>query len=437
MKTEQEQAPIYVGPAERLRKKDPSYADLKLMEGFPPPACNQVTLDNWLLPPYNRWSYAHVRELAPTRMVKGADEVSKFQREEGISAQEVNDIEVYDDYGNELTYKEFLEMTACDGILILRNGKIVEEQYFNGYTRHDQHIMMSVTKSVIGTIMMHLIGEGEIAADSLVTDHIPELMEGPYRGKTVQQVMDMQIALQYSEEYSDPNADIWKYTTAMGFANWDSAKGGPKSIYEYLISMKQGVAMEGQFQYSTPNTDVLAWVAERALDQNISTIFSERIFSKLSTSKNNAYWLLDASGTEAAGAGLNLTLRDAARFGQMVLNKGTYNGEEIMKKKIFENLLNQADTPEMKKSFADSSSSDFAGRENWSYHNQWWMSNNETQAFSAIGVYGQGIYINPTHNIVIIRQSSNKEANNDPLLASNLNINNQVAVEIARILDNK
>ena len=108
-----------------------------------------------------------------------------------------------------MSFKEALQKVYTDGVLVMHHGEIVYEEYFGSLTEDGQHAAMSVTKSFTGTLGAILAAEGLIDTSKLVSFYIPELTTSAFGDATVRQVMDMTTALQFSEDYADPNAEIW------------------------------------------------------------------------------------------------------------------------------------------------------------------------------------------------------------------------------------
>ena len=137
----------------------------------------------------------------------------------------------------------------------------------------------------------------------------------------------------------------------------------------------------------------------------MATHIGERIWSKLGA-EEDALLLLDPTGTEWAGAGLNATLRDLARFGEMMRNGGKWNGQQIIPAAIIEDLQRGAD----RKAFADFGR---RGMNGYSYHNQWWISHNADGVYGAMGVHGQLIHINTAAELTVVRTASHPIASNE------------------------
>ncbi|WP_193165950.1 serine hydrolase domain-containing protein [Microbulbifer hainanensis] len=377
-------------------------AELGLMQGEPPPLEKRVDQSNFMQAPYNRWALQHMRELVPTREVPRGSGAPTPLEDNG---QDLDDFTVPLASGRNLSVKRWLQESYTDGFLVLHRGKLVYERYFNGQTPGSHHQMFSATKSFTGTMLLMLADEGKVDLQSPVREYLPELKSSAYGDASVQQVLDMTVGVQYSEAYTDPNADIWKYGFVFGIGKAPGNYRGPLNIHDYLVTLKKRGQHGEAFHYVTPDTDVLGWIVRRVSGQNLSQFFSARIWSKLGAEHDAFYWL-DHGATEMAGGGLNITLRDGARLGQMILQQGRYNGSQIVPRKVASRVLQKGDPVPFNRFYQDP----WYEQIGYAYHDQWWTFNNSHKAVSAIGVHGQFIYIDPEAQVVIVKQSSHPEA---------------------------
>lgn len=310
---------VFFGFSLGLSAKESSL-EADFMKGFPAALEGKVTSDNFMLSPYNRWGFQHIRELQPTREVyKGLDQVSAF---ESVNI-DLDSMRFDLESGRKLSLDTWLNEAYTDSFIVLHKGKIVYEKYFNGMQAHTQHQMFSATKSIVATLTLMLIDEGLIDPDKKIKSYLPELTGSAFESATVQQVLDMTVSLDFSEDYTDSNADIWEYGYVFSILG-KAPQGykGATSIHEYLPTLKKGKSDHGNaFHYVTPNTDVLGWLNSRVSGDSLSTLISERFWQRLGVERDGYIWL-ESQGVEMAGGGLNITARDAARFGQMVLQGG-------------------------------------------------------------------------------------------------------------------
>ena len=221
---------------------------------------------------------------------------------------------------------------------------------------------------------------------------------------TVRQVLDMTTGLKYSENYGDPNAEIWAHVRAGSVLPRPPGYQGPGTFYEFLQTVQKEGEHGQAFAYKTVNTDALGWVIRRVTGKSIGENLHERIWSKLGP-EQDAYFTIDLVGNEFAGGGLNTALRDLARFGEMMRLDGYYNGQQIVPKAVVADIRGGGD----KDKFAGAGYKTLPG---WSYRNMWWVSHNEHGAYSARGIHGQAIYIDPKAEMVIARYASHPLPNN-------------------------
>lgn len=138
-----------------------------------------------------------------------------------------------------MTWETFLWENYTDGMLILHKGKVVYERYFSELTETDVHAVMSLTKSFTGILASNLVAEGKIDDTKPVIAYVPELKNSAYADATVREVMDMTTALKYSEDYADPNADIWDFSKAGNPLPKPKDYDGPIGYFEYLETIKK------------------------------------------------------------------------------------------------------------------------------------------------------------------------------------------------------
>ncbi|WP_235203518.1 serine hydrolase domain-containing protein [Sulfuriroseicoccus oceanibius] len=376
------------------------------MEGFPPPQNKLIGQpdSNYFSFPKLRWTVCHFRELLPTKQVSrglGAPiPLPVAPEDKGI------DYVTFTPIGSDtkMTWKDSLAANYTDGILVLHQGEIVYERYFGALREDGKHGAMSMTKSMTGLLAEILVAEGTLDENAKVVTIVPELEGSAFGDATVRQVMDMTTALRYSENYADPNADIWVYSAAASPLPKPADYTGPRGYYEYLQTVQKEGTHGEAFGYKTINTDALGWILARTTNKDVATLLSERLWRKIGA-EQDGYMTVDSTGTPFAGGGLSAGLRDLGRIGQLVLNGGELNGEEIFPVEAVENIRSGGD----KAAFAKAG---YKALEGGSYRGMWWIFHNPHGAFAARGVHGQTIYIDPTAEMVIVRFASHPKAKN-------------------------
>ncbi|MBU2537769.1 MAG: beta-lactamase family protein [Proteobacteria bacterium] len=384
-------------------ESDPKKLDW--MMGFPPPPDKLIMQpeSDFFSFPKLRWTVCHIQELMPTKLVSrgiGTPVPLEYAIDDGIDAVTFTPM----DGGKAMTWKESLSANYTDGILILHKGRVVYEKYFGCLDEMGKHAAMSMTKSITGLLAEMLVVEGQLDDTVTVSSIIPELKDSAFGSATVRQVMDMTTALDYSEDYSNPKADIWAYSKAASPLPKPRGYEGPNGYFEYLQSVKQEGVHGEAFGYRTINTDALGWIISKVTGKNLAHLLSNRIWSRMGA-EQDGYMTVDAKGTPFAGGGLSAGMRDLGRIGLLMLNDGKINGQRLFPKEVMENIRAGGD----KKAFAQAGYKTLKGG---SYHSMWWVLHNKHGAFAARGVHGQTIYIDPTAEMVIVRFASFPTAKN-------------------------
>lgn len=376
---------------------------LGMMQGFPPPPDKTIRFIDGSSSrfPNTRWAFSHIRELVPTANVsRGEGPVVPLLRAE----RDLGNVAITTMDGKAITFNDALGLTYTDGILVLHKGQVVYEKYLGEGAAQRPHIAFSVTKSFVGTLAAMLAAEGKLDPTAPVTKYVPELKDTAYGDATVRQVMDMTIGVKFSENYADPNAEVFDYARAGGMVPAAPNYQGPRTFYSFLVTLKKEGEHGQAFAYKTANAEILAWIVKRASGQSMADLLSSAIWSKLGA-EHDAYFMVDSIGTESGGGGLNTALRDLARFGEMMRNKGKFNGQQIVPEAAVADIVKGGN----KEDFAKAGYTLLKG---WSYRDMWWITNNEHNAYMARGIYGQSIYIDPTAQMVIVRYASHPIAAN-------------------------
>ncbi|THB79919.1 MAG: class C beta-lactamase-related serine hydrolase [Desulfobulbaceae bacterium] len=375
------------------------------MTGFPPPDDKLIMQpeSNFFSFPKLRWTVCHIRELMPTKQVSrgiGAPVSLEYDLTDEIDAITFTPL----DSTGSMSWKESLAKNYTDGILIIHKNKVVYERYFGALHETGKHAAMSMTKSLTGLLAEILVVEGTLDETVRVATIVPELKDSAFGSATVRQVMDMTTALDYSEDYSDPDADIWLYSKAASPLPKPKEYTGPDGYFEYLQTVRQDGTHGQVFGYRTINTDALGWIVSRVTGKDLTALLSDRIWSKMGA-EQDGYMTVDAKGTPFAGGGLSAGLRDLGRIGLLMLHNGEINGQRLFPKAVVSNIRAGGD----KEAFARAGYKTLSGG---SYRSMWWVFHNTHGAFAARGVHGQTIYVDPTAEMVIVRFASFPTAKN-------------------------
>ncbi|PEW06809.1 6-aminohexanoate hydrolase [Bacillus cereus] len=365
------------------------------------PTKDNVTKENWLDDPYLRWSYTHMKEFTLINEVKNnPDQVAHFP----TALQNLDDFAVQRGFGNTTPLKKLLDENKTDAFVVVQNGQLVYERYFNEYNESDPHGMASLAKVFTGAIIQSLAEENFIDVEKTADTYIKELKNTPFGKATLQQLLDMQVSAEYPThgymQLGLENQDAQLYLASNILPRGKNYEG-PMKIYDMLLEAEETAPPGSTFSYNNGSTETLAWIIRTITGKSLSENVSERFWSQIGM-EENAYYVTDETKVEQASAGLNATARDMARFGQLLLNNGQYNGKQIVPSSITKSVKN---VQEGELAIGRGASI--------SYHNQWWIPHNEQGAFEVLGSYGQTLYIDPKANMVIVHFSSNAAPSNE------------------------
>ncbi|MEE4301042.1 MAG: serine hydrolase [Pseudomonadales bacterium] len=402
--------PLAVAVAAAPARPLPSAAEsdprtLGWMRGFPPPADRIVGQpdSNYFSFPKLRWTVCHFRELLPTKVVSRglrAPVPLAYALDDGIDAVTFTPL----GSDEEMTWAEAFDANYTDGLLVLHEGRVVHERYAGCLDESGKHGAMSMTKSLTGLLAEILVAEGRLDETALVSTVVPELSGSAFGDATVRQVMDMTTALDYSEDYSDPTADVWTYAAAANPLPKPVDYEGPRSYYEYLQTVRKAGQHGEAFGYKTINTDALGWIIARTTGRSVTELLSERIWRRMGA-EQDGYFTVDSIGTPFAGGGLSAGLRDLGRIGQLMLDEGVSGGERLFPAEVVRSIRAGGD----REAFAKAG---YATLEGGSYRSMWWLFHDDHGAYAARGVHGQTIYVDPTAQMVIVRFASFPQAKN-------------------------
>jgi len=371
----------------------------QLMTGAPPfPADRLVTLANWQDPPFNRWGFQHIRDLIPTaRIRRGDGPVWDLPRGERNLAG------VRLPFGDRsVDLETFLDATYTDAFLVVHRGSIVHEQYRNSMTPDTTHLLMSVSKSVTSAVCGSLVAKGRLSAEDLVTRHVPELAGTSWDGCTVRDLLDMRAGTRFNEDYADLRADVrvyeqiylWRPKTDVDL---------PSSITDYYPSLRNIRPHGGPFDYRSILTDVLAWVMERAAGDRLSELISTLLWQPMGA-EFDAEITVDAVGNPMADGGICTTLRDLARFGQLLANRGRRDGAAVIPESwIVDTLTPGPDSVEAY--LASEPDAEQVARGSY-YRNQFWVFDPAAPIYRCSGINGQSVLVHGPADAVIAKLST-------------------------------
>ncbi|MGO2520534.1 MAG: serine hydrolase domain-containing protein [Microbacterium sp.] len=349
-----------------------------------PGAESAPTQDTWQDAPHNRWAFANVNDFVPTMTIARRKPARAGSVELGSLAG-IGDL------------VRRLESAYTDALVVVQRGSVIAEYYRPGFAPRDRHLLMSVSKSICGITLATLIDDGHVDPQSLVSGYLPELSGSAYGAVTVQQVMDMTVAVDYDEDYRNPDSEV---RAQDRIARWSPSRAGdPVDTYEFLQTLRSNGVPGERFQYCSADTDVLAWIIEAVTGQRYGDVVAERVWQRLGC-RDDASITVDAGGFAFANGGISCTARDLARIGELMLGGGALDSERIVSEAWVRQTLAGGD-PQLARGLAIQRT-----HENAAYRNQWWSTGNERGNVYAVGIHGQYVWLDPLTDTVIVKLSS-------------------------------
>jgi len=349
-----------------------------------PPQLPQATLANWREAPYNRWAFHHVRELIPS-----ADIAHDPRRVRELPARPRElEIRVEPDSGEPRSLAQFLAETQSDGFVVLHRGALIAEHYANGLSAASPHILMSVSKSMLGL----LFGSLAIDAERQVTEFVPELANTGYQGASVRHLLDMRTGVAFAEDYLATSGPIVEYRKSTGW-NPLAPCGTPSDLHSVFQHLRERDGPHGgRFHYISPNTDLLGWVVERATGRRYAELMSEHLWRPIGA-EHSAYITVDRLGAPRTAGGMCVTARDLARVGQWMIE---HPSEWVR------DIETRGDRTAWD---AGSFVAYFPGMP-MRYRSQWYVLEGEAPLIFALGIHGQNLFVDRKNEIVIAKLSS-------------------------------
>ena len=378
------------------------------MQGFPPRAAGQVTLANWRNPPFNRWAFHHVREIVPAADIP--NDPSRVSPLEGRSDLDLP------------LLGAFMQETDTDGLAIVHRGRLVFERYAGGTSPETPHILMSVSKSMLGLLAGILQAKGELDPGAPVTQYVPELESTAYRGATVRQLLDMRTGVAFDEDYLATSGPMVAYRKSSG---WNPVEPGERAgdLRSFFQELREkDKSHGGPFRYTSPNTDLLGWVIERATGARYADLMSERLWKPLGAERS-AYITVDRLGAPRCAGGMCVTLRDLARVGQMMVE----GGRGIVPAAWIDDLERRGERAAWE---AGNFAGYFPGLP-LRYRAKWYALDGAAPMLFGWGIHGQHLFVDRARQVVIAKLSSQGQPVDLPRMAKTLEAVSRIRAALA------
>lgn len=343
---------------------------------------SSVNEGNWQEPGNVRWAFQHMADLFPVATIgRGDGTVAPLPRGSGPAG---------------LT----MPMEDTDAWLALYDGELVAEHYAGTMTADTRHLLMSVSKSVVGLVAGILAERGQLDLEAAVTTYLPDLSGSGWDGATVRNLLDMRVGIHFSEDYLDPASQVRRLDESVGWA--ERGPDSPANLRAFLAELRCDRAHGGPFAYSSAITDALGMVCEAAARVPFPELASDLLWSRIGA-EHDAIVTLDPAGTSMFDGGICATTRDLARFGALIAAGGrSLLGEQVVPTAWIDDLFRGG--PDSAAAFAAAEQDH--GLAGGSYRGQFWLPDARGEVVLCLGIHGQMIYVDRVRGFVGVKLAS-------------------------------
>jgi CubicO group peptidase (beta-lactamase class C family) len=271
----------------------------------------------------------------------------------------------------------FMAAQRSAAVVVLHDGKLRLERYGLGFDATGRWTSFSVAKSMTSTLVGAAIRDGHIKSmDDKVSDYIPQMKGSAYDDVSIRQLLTMTSGVRWNEDYGDPQSDVARF-------NNHKPEEGVDALVSYMRQLPRVAPAGTRWHYSTGETNLVGILLNQATRKPLATYLSEKIWVPAGM-EYPATWILSKTGQEISGCCIQASPRDFARVGQFILNGAMVKGTSI----VPDGWLAEATSTRMP-----------IGQPERGYGYQWWTY--ADGSYSARGIFGQGIFIDPKRKLVI------------------------------------
>ena len=369
-----------------------------------------VNLENWRIRPYSTWAFQNVQEVVPSATIQAKGNAGPEQ----IGASGLGAIDATAPHGRKVSLLEWLAQTETDSLVVMKSGRMVFDWHADHRDPSRPHIIFSVSKSLTGLLAGALIAEGALGADEPIIKYIPEAKGSAFADATLRYLLDMQVSVDFVEDYLDKTGAFDRYRRATG---WNPPAPGEASgdLLSFITTIQKGDAEHGVIHaYRSPDTDLMGVVLERAGGDRFHRLLERYLWQPMGA-RCDAQITVDRIGTARAAGGISVTARDMARVGELV----RMNGAGVIDESWIADMWSGGSHDVWQRGGQTALFPKGAYR-------SFWYTTGEGEMF-ALGIHGQWIWIDPAREVVIAKQSSQSQPVSDPMKAANVASFRQIA----------
>jgi CubicO group peptidase (beta-lactamase class C family) len=283
--------------------------------------------------------------------------------------------------GLDLTLDDYLNRQPVTGLLIAKDNTILVERYQYGRTDTDRLTSFSMAKSMVALLIGIALKDGAIrSVDDLAETYVPGLKDTEYGRTPIKALLLMASGVAFSNDDANPSSDI---NTLARLTLGQNSVGSLAAVKQFNTRRSPPGT---RFSYSSAETVVLGLVLAAATKRTVSDYAAEKLWQPLGA-EADATWIIDATGQEVTFGHFNAVLRDWARLGLMLANRGNWQGKSVVAEDWLTASASDAlptDSPLAK------------------YGYQIWYSP-DTRRFLLRGLRGQNVLVDPDLKLVLVQ----------------------------------
>jgi CubicO group peptidase (beta-lactamase class C family) len=294
--------------------------------------------------------------------------------------------------GRTKSFEQSLTDTETVALVLLKGGEIRYERYALTGGPEVPWVSMSVAKSFVSALVGIAVHEGHITSiDDPISDYIRTDSGSAYAGVAIRDVLQMSSGARWNEDYSDPTSDALRLGAAMS---------GNGNLEDFVAQTPPDRPPGTLCRYNSADTQALGLLVRSATRTSLASYMQDRLCEPLGMTGPSA-WLTDSTGVEAAFACLNMCARDFARLGELYRNGGRVGTTQVVPEQWVVDST-RVTSPQCHRVGEGEEALDLG------YGYQWWIPPVGGGVFTAVGVYNQFVYVDPSRDAVVVKLSANR-----------------------------
>ncbi|MGQ4485038.1 serine hydrolase domain-containing protein [Streptomyces sp. SAS_281] len=358
-------------------------------------------------PAWIRRFTASGRELSPSRRVwRGSDRPRDLPGRSTLPAlgtHALDTLPLEPNGGGALTLPDLFAAAQTDAFLVLHRGSVVYERYLHGTEGHTPHFNASAAKSYIGLVAAVLAHQGHLDRTVRTSAYVPELAGTAFGEARIEDLLHMGTQVSYGGRSFDKAIEAQRYFAVLSPRLRPFDYRGPATIREHLLTARAAGAPGTGFCYENGNVEALAEVLRRVTGTSISALVSELLWSRIGA-EEDAYYILDSDGVEAASGGFSATARDVARLGEMLRCGGAVGDRQVVPEAVATTIV--SGVPDGYPRRVRFPGAPVTSPATLSYHDLWWIPNDPYGSYMASGIHGQRLFVSPGLDLVVVHFGS-------------------------------